>query len=47
MRCVTTALAAGCRAVDEQAAPCNNLLAELQIALDLDEIAIGQTGLDE
>src|SRR5712671_828273 len=39
-------LAAGCRAVDEQAAFCNDLLAGSQITLDLDEIAIGEAGLD-
>src|SRR5712672_996203 len=43
---LTTALAAGCRAVDEQAAFCNDLLAGFQITLDLDEIAIGKPGLD-
>src|ERR1700722_2234868 len=37
---------AGGRAVDEQAAPYDDLLARLQIAADLDIVAIDQTGLD-
>src|SRR5665213_3593399 len=45
-RIVATALAAGRRAVDEQAALCNDLLAGFQIAVDLDEIAVDETGLD-
>src|SRR5436305_2818294 len=40
------ALASGCRAIDEQTSLGNDLLAGLQISLDLDEIAIGQPGLD-
>src|SRR6202171_2465812 len=46
IRCVTTALAAGGGAVDEQAALCNNLLAGFQITFHLDEIAVDETGLD-
>src|SRR4030088_971109 len=39
-------LAAGCSAVDEQAALGNNLLAGFQITLDFDKVAIGEAGLD-
>src|ERR1700754_4704632 len=41
-----TALAARCGAVDEQAAFCDDPFAGLQIAVDLHEIAVGETGLD-
>src|SRR4051794_16106438 len=40
------ALAAGRDLVDEQAALGNDLLAGLQVALDLDEIPIGEPGRD-
>src|ERR1700704_3730697 len=42
----STVLGAGRRAIDEQAALCNNLLAGFQITFDLDEVAIGEAGLD-
>src|SRR6185437_2068046 len=41
-----TASAAGRRAVDEQAALGHDLLAGFQIAVDLDQIAVDETGLD-
>src|ERR1700730_10363 len=42
----TIALTAGRRAVDEQASLGNDLLAGVKVALDLDEVAVDQAGLD-
>src|SRR5579863_7199476 len=46
LRRAIIALGARRRAVDEQAASCDDLLAGLQIAVDLHQIAIGKAGLD-